>query len=181
MDAYTIIKFAHVFSAMAWFGAGAVLLFLSTIAIRRGDNGELMLLAGKMGFLGAVWFLPAGGLTLLSGLTMATLYNLWGDAWVVLGLTAAVASVATGHFFLRPMGMEADAVMKAGRLDDAASIGRRLIRLAQFDYCVIAAIIALMVIKPGWSDIIVLASLAVAVTAAGILLLAPRGMEQATA
>lgn len=181
MDFYIVLKFLHVIAAMAWFGAGAVLLFLSVVAMRRRDNAELMFVAGKMGFLGAVWFLPASGLTVLLGIGMATLGGLWAEAWVVLGLIGALASFVTGHFFLRPIGMGAGELMANGRVDEAARLARRLIRMAQFDYCVIAAIVALMVLKPGWGDIMVLSTLAVLLTAAGILLLAPRGEMEAAA
>lgn len=181
MDVYIVLKFLHVIAAMAWFGAGAVLLFLSIIAMRRRDNAELMFIAGKMGFLGAVWFLPASGLTVLLGVGMATVGGLWGEAWVVLGLIGALGSFVTGHFFLRPLGMTAGALMAEGRVDDASVQARRLMQIAQFDYCVIAAIVALMVLKPGWGDILTLSTLAVLLTAAGILLLAPRGQVEATA
>lgn len=181
MDFYTFFKFLHVLSAMAWFGGGAVMLFMATLAMRKHDDAELMAIAGKIGFLGMVWFIPAAGATLLFGIVMTTLGGLWGEAWVVLGLAAALVSFVTGHFFLRPMGMAAAEMMGEGRVTEAASIGRRLIAAAQYDYCVIIAIVALMVMKPVWSDILPLAIIAALLAVAAVVLFAPKRPQAVSA
>lgn len=181
MDVYTLFKFLHVIAAMAWFGGGAVMLFMATLAMRRRDDAELLTIAGKLGYLGMVWFIPAAGATLLFGLVMATLGGLWGEAWVVLGLAAALVSFVTGHFFLRPKGMSAAQLMQQGRVIEAAANGRRLIGVAQFDYCIIIAVVALMVMKPTWGDILPLAIIAALLAVAAVVLLLPKPMRSVAA
>lgn len=181
MDVYSFFKFLHILSAMAWFGGGAVMLFMATIAMRKHDDAELMAIAGKLGWLGMVWFIPASGATLLFGIVTTALGGLWGEAWVVLGLAAALASFVTGHFFLRPMGMKAGQFMAEGQVAEAAQVGRKLISVAQFDYCVIIAIVALMVLKPVWSDILPLAIIAALLAVAAVLLFVPARAQLAEA
>lgn len=156
MDVYTIFKFLHVLAAMAWFGGGAVMLLQGMLALRRGDDESLMRVSGGMGNLAMLWFLPASGLTLLFGLVTVLLGNLWGEAWVILGLLGALASFVVGHVFLRPMGENAAVLIAEGKVSEAAVYGGRMIRIASVDYASIVAIIALMVLKPGWTDILAL-------------------------
>lgn len=156
MDAYTIFKFLHVLAAMAWFGGGAVMLLQAILAMRQGDDASLMRVTGNLGSLAMLWFLPAAGLTLLFGLVTVLLGNLWGEAWVILGLIGALASFVGGHFFLRPMGEDAEKLIADGKIAEAAVFGNRMIRLAMVDYASIIAIVALMVLKPSWTDILAL-------------------------
>lgn len=173
MDFYSIFKFLHVLAAMAWFGGGAVMLFMAILALNKDDEAGMMEVAGRMGSLGLSWFVPAAGLTLLFGVVATTLGSLWGQAWVVLGLVGAIASFVGGHFFLRPMGETAAQLMDEGRVTEAAVYGRQLVRLAQVDYCNIIAIVALMVLKPGWTDPVTLIVIYGALAAAGFFILRP--------
>lgn len=156
MDFYTIFKFLHVLAAMAWFGGGAVMLLQAILAMRQGSDEGLMRVTGSMGSLAMLWFLPASGLTLLFGLVTVLLGNLWGEAWVILGLLGALASFVVGHFFLRPMGEQAGKLIADGKVAEAAVFGSRMIRIAMVDYASIIAIVALMVLKPSWTDILAL-------------------------
>lgn len=171
MDFYTIFKFLHVLAAMAWFGGGAVMLLQGMLAIRQGDEESLMRVAGGMGSLAMLWFLPAAGLTLLFGLVTVLLGNLWGEAWVILGLIGALASFVGGHFFLRPMAENAAALIAEGKVSEAAVYGGRMIRLASVDYASIIAIVALMVLKPNWTDILALVVIYGALGIAAFLIL----------
>lgn len=171
MDFYTIFKFLHVLAAMAWFGGGAVMLLQGILALRAGDNESLMRVTGSLGSLAMLWFLPASGLTLLFGLITVLLGNLWGEAWVILGLLGALASFVGGHFFLRPMGEKAAQLIADGKLSEAAVFGNRMIRLALADYASIIAIVALMVLKPNWTDILALVVIYGALGVAAFLIL----------
>jgi len=156
MDVYTIFKFLHVLAAMAWFGGGAVMLLQGILALRAGDDESLMRVSGGMGNLAMLWFLPASGLTLLTGIVVVLLGSLWGEAWVILGLLGALASFVVGHVFLRPMGENAAALIAEGKMREAAVYGGKMIRVATVDYASIVAVIALMVLKPNWADILAL-------------------------
>ncbi len=80
--------------------------------------------------------------------------SLWGEAWVILGLVGALASFVGGHFFLRPMGEAEARLIADGKIAEAAEFGSRMIRIAMVDYASIIAIVALMVLKPNWTDIL---------------------------
>jgi uncharacterized membrane protein len=171
MDFYTIFKFLHVLAAMAWFGGGAVMLLQAILAMRQGDDESLMRVTGSLGSLAMLWFLPASGLTLLFGLVVVLLGSLWGEAWVILGLVGALASFVGGHFFLRPMGEEAARLIADGKIAEAAEFGSRMIRIAMVDYASIIAIVALMVLKPNWTDILALVLIYGALGIAAFLIL----------
>ncbi|MGC4077525.1 MAG: DUF2269 family protein [Rubrivivax sp.] len=157
MDFYTVFKFLHVAAAMAWIGGGVTLFAMGMFAESRKDEAEMMRVLGSVGVMANRWFVPASLLTLVFGLAMAALGNLWGDAWVVLGLAGFAATFVTGHFVLRLKAMEAGRLMGDGKLAEAAAVGRKLMQVAKFDYTMLVTVVAVMVFKPAWSDYLMLA------------------------
>jgi len=180
MDFYTIFKFLHVVAAMAWVGGGVTLFAMVIFAERAKDDAEMMRLLAGVGMMGNRWFLPASLLTLVFGIIATTLGGLWTELWVVLGLAGLVASFLTGHFVLRVKAMEAGRSMAKGDLAQAAATGRKLICVAKFDYVVLFAVVADMVLRPGWNDFLTLGVLAAVLAAAAYFFLGI-GMKSAEA
>ncbi len=168
MDFYSLFKLLHVISAVAWVGGGLTLLAMAIFNVRDHGPAEAIRTAQAMGSLAVRWFLPASGLTLVFGVITTTLGNLWGEAWVILGLLGFAATFLTGHFILRVRSMRMGELMKQGREDEAVAEGLALLRVSKFDYTVIVLVVAAMVLKPVWTDFVTIgafAAILVAVTA----------------
>ena len=171
MDLFTVFKFLHVAAAMAWLGGGVTLFAMGMFAASRQDDAEMMRILGSVGFMANRWFVPASLVTLVCGIVMATLGNLWGDAWVVLGLIGFAATFLTGHFVLRIKAMEAGRLMAEGQIAEAANTGRKLMQVAKFDYTMLFTVVAVMVFKPGWGDLVLLGLFALVLAGAAALFL----------
>lgn len=178
MDLYTVFKLLHVLTAIAWVGGGLTLLASAIFNVR--DNGPASAIRSSQltGSLAVRWFLPASGLTFVFGLIAAVLGNLWGEAWVILGLAGFASTFLTGHFVLRVKAEKMGALMNGGREDEAVAEGLGLLRVSKFDYTVILLVVADMVLKPAWSDIVTIGAMAAILAAAAYTFVF---REQATA
>lgn len=153
MELYALVKFFHVVSAIVWVGGGAVLALLGFFALRARDEAALFTAARQMSFVGPRVFLPASLSTLSLGLGMVWVGGLAWEAWLVLGLAGTVATALFGQFVLKPRGERvAKLLAEPAKRRDAIRQTEALFRLARVDYGVLFAVIAVMVLKPGWSD-----------------------------
>jgi hypothetical protein len=171
MDFYTIFKFLHVMSAIAWLGGGVTLFALALMYEARKDFDALNSAVNHVAFLGPRWFVPTSLLTLVFGLATTFTGNLWGDAWVVLGLFGFAGTFSTGLFVMKPLSEAIAAHNAAGRFDLAAPLGARIMQVSKFDYVLMGLVIALMVLKPSWSDLLVLAIMATVLVLAAVIFL----------
>ena len=99
--------------------------------------------------------------------------GLWSDAWVILGLVGFAATFCTGNFVIRPTADAIAAHEGQGRRDLALAAGNKLMKVAKFDYVMLFTVIADMVLKPEWSDVIVLAIMALVIAGGAALFLVP--------
>jgi uncharacterized membrane protein len=173
MDFYTIFKFLHVVTAIAWVGGGLTLLASNIISIRQKGEMAVLQSLDMMNGLGKLWFIPASFLTVIFGAITATLGGMWGDVWVVLGLAGFAWTFLTGVLFMEPQGRKISAMVQTVDMDGAVTAGRRLLSIAKFDYTVMLVIIADMVLKPLWGDWIVLGAMIVALAAGAAVFLVP--------
>ena len=120
---YTFVKYIHILGAIAWIGGGLTLCVLGIIAANSNDDAAMLGALNNVGILANRWFVPASLITLVCGIAMAFLGNLWGDGWVVLGLVGFFATFATGHFGLRPLAMKTAAIAQRGDFASAAVEG----------------------------------------------------------
>jgi uncharacterized membrane protein len=170
---YTVFKYIHILGAIAWIGGGVTLCFLSILAVRANDEARMLGALRNVGLLANRWFVPASLLTLVCGIVMAFLGNLWGEAWVVLGLFGFAATFVTGHFGLRPFAMKIQALAETGDMSGAAAEGRRMLQVAKFDYTMLAMVVADMVLKPQWTDFVLLGVIAAILVIGAALFLGP--------
>ena len=173
MDWYSISKFLHVVSAVCWVGGGVILMYQGLLAGRAKDTDAQMVVVKQTAALAMTWFIPASLATVVFGIATATLGNMWGDAWVILGLLGFVATFCTGNFVIKPA---ADAIAKnesEGKRDLAVAYGQKLLQVAKFDYVMLFTVIADMVFKPAWSDVVLLVVMAVVLVAGAALFLLP--------
>jgi uncharacterized membrane protein len=172
MEPYLILKCLHVFSAIVWVGGGFVLMLLGTVARRTQGEAELITVLRQVAMIGPRLFLPASLATLGFGLGMVLAGGLAWDAWIVLGLGGTLATALLGQFVLKPRADLALALLPdPTRRREALRTASELFALARIDYALLFSVVALMVLKPGWGDVAVLATLGVAL---GTVALAPR-------
>ena len=170
MDWYSIVKFLHVVSAILWVGGGFVLFLLGVLAERAGNIEEKLQAMRASGQLGGRFFAPMSMLTLIFGLVMCSFWVGFSDLWILIGLAGYATTFSIGMFIFKPTGERIGAVIaKDGVTPAALAIGQRTMSMARFDYAVMLAIIADMVLKPTVHDIGVLAGMAMVLAAGAAL------------
>ena len=181
LDLYTIFKFLHVVSAIAWVGGGITMFALALMALARKDDEMASHVVAHVAFMGTRWFIPASLLTVLFGVVIAFLGGLWGDAWIILGLAGFASTFLTGLLALKPLSENIDMLHKAGDHEGAKALEARILQVSKFDYAVMFVVIADMVFKPGWGDLVLLGLMAVIVAGAAALFLGNGFRNPATA
>ncbi len=101
------------------------------------------------------------------------------EAWIVLALTGIALTIGIGAGFLGPLSGKAAEAEAAGRMAEAVTLGQRVVRLAKVDLVMLFGIVWLMVMKPGWADVWMLAVPAVAVVVAAVMAVVPGGRQVA--
>ena len=152
MDPYLLLKSLHVALAILWVGGASILTLLVVILMGRGDDEATMTGIFHVALLGNRVFAPAGMATIASGLALGWLGGWDWDAWTVLAIAIFACTFVLGAAVLGPTCERAVKTWKAGDLAGATAIGRRVLRLVAIDRGAQWAIIALMVMKPGWTD-----------------------------
>jgi uncharacterized membrane protein len=174
MDAYSLVKFLHVTFAIIWLGGQLCLTLLGWRAIRTNDAAGLTKILEQIAYIANQIFIPSALLTLISGVFMAWAAGLFGDVWVIVGLGGYLAIFVLGIAVLKPR-LEKVSALIAKDSPSAAALDRAsaLFRIAEFEAIVLFAVVADMVTKPTPTDYVVLIIIALAVAAAGIVLLRP--------
>jgi uncharacterized membrane protein len=182
MDWYSIFKFLHVASAVAWVGGAFVMIMLGVKAMRSKDDAQLVSVVMQVAWAGERIYVPASIATLVFGVITATIGNLWGNLWVILGLVGVAATLALGILVLTPMAKRVDAGMKAGGTSPAVvQTSRDLLTIAKFDAVLLFTVIADMVLKPEADSWVLLAIMAIVLIAAGVMWLTPMMRKPAAA
>lgn len=183
MDWFVIVKYLHVVTAICWVGGGVILFFAGLLADMRKDEAGTSNVLRLVVVLSPVWFIPMSLLTLVFGLIMSFMGNLWSEAWITLGLIGFLITFCIGLFILKPTSEKFTAHNDAGRIAEAKAEGAKMLAVSKFDYVLLFSVIFDMVVRPGWSDIVPLVIIAIAIVAGAALFLLPAlaSRSQATA
>ena len=180
MDLYQVAKFLHVVLAVVWLGGGFILMLLGLRAARAGNRDDFLTVLRLVAFAGPRIFVPGSLAVLVLGLIMVWLAGWNWDAWVVMGLAGFVAAAGIGASKLGPASQAATRLAADGRLTEAETMGRTMLRFAKVEYVIQAAIVFAMVVKRSWSEIGTLSALAiVAALAILAILFAPKSTVNA--
>lgn len=174
MDPYELLKLLHIGATIVWIGSGLGLLVLFAAAEQWHDEADVLRVIKGASILGPTLSVPSGLVALATGLLLV-----WGggfawEAWLVLSLLGVAAVFALGAGVVGPRLEWATLVWE--RDDDAElalACGRRAMRIARLDQVIQFAILALMVMQPGWADVRTLAALGLVVLVAAALVLRP--------
>jgi uncharacterized membrane protein len=167
METLLLLKLVHVVGAILWVGGASILTLLVLILDRRGDDAATMTGVSYVALLGNRVFAPLGLLVIATGLLLAWLAG-WGlAAWTVLATVIVAATFLLGALVLGPSCERAVRTWEAtGDATGSIPLGRRVLRLVKLDLGGQFAIISLMVLKPGWSDPLLLVPAAILVVGA---------------
>jgi uncharacterized membrane protein len=174
MDAFLLLKFLHVVSAILWVGVGVGLCILGIVADSRSDRMEFARVIQNVTFLAPRLFVPVSIAAFVFGFAAA--WMSWGFQvlWIWIGIVGFAATFCTGNFLLKPRADRITAIIaKEGVSDDALAVGRELLQISKFDYVMLFVVVADMVFKPVAGDWIVLAAMATAIIVAGVAFLGP--------
>ncbi|EYD74809.1 hypothetical protein Rumeso_03621 [Rubellimicrobium mesophilum DSM 19309] len=153
MELYLLLKFVHVVGAILWVGGAAILTLLVVILDRRGDDRATLTGVSYVGLLGNKVFAPLGMLVILLGLVLAWLGGYGFAAWTVLAAAIVACTFLLGAMVLGPTCERTVRIWEdTGEAALCIGMGRRVLRLVKLDLGGQFAIIALMVLKPGWTD-----------------------------
>ena len=173
MDFATLLKFAHVFAAILWVGGGFAVIIAGLILNGRSTADTQVAVARATTLLAPRLFIPASVFTLASGVTLLFVAG-WGwQPFTVLGLAGVIFTAGFGTFILGPSCEHAVKTADAWGATSALPILRRTQRLAMIDYAVQFAIVFLMVVKPGWSDLAVFGGIGSVIALAVLAALRP--------
>jgi hypothetical protein len=148
MDLY--LDLAHAVAAIVWLTGGAVLALIILVAGR--DPGASLRAVGEAEVIGRRVLAPAASATLATGLLLAGPAGLEAEAWVVLGAVLVLGSLVARPLVLAP------AFARAAGQGTAIASGRAL-GLALLDLTAQAAVVGLMVLRPGWTEAAILLGL----------------------
>jgi len=150
-DLFTVMKFVHVLSAVAWVGGGIMLDMLIAKAAREGSQTELVALLARSERFGKTFFSPTAVLVLISGIVMATIGGIMAAPWVSIGFLGIFASAALGLGYLGPKSGQLRGMIEARGMRDAEAqaLGSRLQMVSRLDLVILVVVIAVMVFKPG--------------------------------
>lgn len=179
MDILSFLKLVHVVAAVAWVGGGLAFIVLGNLLMARGDRAAALSVVSLTAPLGNLWFLPSALITLTSGLTLFWLGGWSIDGWSALALVLVAVVFGIGVAVAKPAGERVAALMAGGETGAAMAEATSLMHLSRFDGTCMIAIVALMVLKPSWDDVAVLAGIAGVVAAVGLLNFATRQPEAA--
>lgn len=169
MDFYPYAKLLHIVFAALWIGGGIAMILLGLAAARSRDDDRLVRVVLQVVWLSERLFIPSSLLTVTFGAAMVWLAHSFADLWVLLGLGGFAATFVTGVFIIKPMADKVAATFAAeGSSPAAASLSRRILRTAIFDYTAILLVVVVMVFKPTAADVGLLAAMAAILVVAGL-------------
>jgi uncharacterized membrane protein len=148
---YQALLYLHILSGVTWVGGSFYAQLLAISASRADDPYELPRLGERFEFLGTRVFVPAAALLLVSGTVMTAQAWSFGQTWIVVSIGLWVLSAVAGAIYLAPRAKRARQLFEAeGPTSDAArQLTARLFLVSRIELLSFAAIIALMVFKPG--------------------------------
>jgi hypothetical protein len=140
----------HILSAAAWIGGGLLSGFVSPRMARVGSEASLGW-ARVTAEAGAKYFNPAGILTVLTGIGLVLIGDLydWSDTFVSIGLGVAIAAALIGGLAHRPGSVRIIAALESGDYAAAAGEGKKAAIWGTVTSGLLIVAVIVMVLKTG--------------------------------
>lgn len=182
VDWYEILKFLHVASSVIWVGGAFVMIVQGIRADRANDDPAMVGQVRQIAWVAERIYVPSSIATLAFGVGATWVNGLWSLLWINLGLGGIAITIGLGILVLTPLAKRIEAGFQAGgATPEVVSASRQLITIAKFDVTLLFTIIAVMVLKPTSSDWVELLIMALVISAAAVIWLAPAFRRSATA
>ena len=171
MDWYTVFKLLHVLTAIIWIGGVFVMLMLGIHAAKSRDDAQLVQVVQQMGWAAERIYVPASIATVLLGMVVAALGDMWSYLWVIVGLAGMAITMALGILALTPRVKKIAAIHAV--TPETIAISRQTLTLVKFDCAALFVVVADMVLKPQIDDWTTMAVMTIVVLGAAAIWLAP--------
>ncbi len=162
MSGYAILELLHVACAIIWVGGGLTLLIAAEVSRRKQGPGAATPVIEIIALLGPPLFVPVSALTVVFGAATAWIGGDLSQLWVILGLAGFVATFVNGLLMIKPRAEKLSVLVAEKGKDnpDLVPFAENLLMIARFDYVVLVLVVADMVLKPTYSDVWELATMA---------------------
>jgi uncharacterized membrane protein len=152
MDFRTGLAVLHIAASLVWVAGGISTVLTGILRKARASADEQVAQLQSLTFLGIHFFFPATVVAVASGLALVYTSPHGWQAFTILGLIGAAATLAFNALILHPTGRRAVAVAKDRGTIAALVELKRFSRLAKFDLALRVSVVGVMVLKPGWTD-----------------------------
>src|SRR5688500_2349589 len=136
---YTVLKFLHVLSVIAWIGGVFTLLLLNRLFAKAGEPSAMRTLGQQGGALSMRVFMPSMLTALITGIGLVQVGNLsFHSLWIVWGMAAVVVAFLLGGVIAGGTARKLGKQLAAGEIDPAraAVVQRRLVWFAMLNLLV---------------------------------------------
>lgn len=169
MDVRIALAVLHIAASLVWVAGGVSTVLTGITRKARATADEQVAQLQSLTFLGIYLFFPAMIIAVGSGLALVMTSPDGWRAFAVLGLIGVAATLAFNALILHPTGRRAVAVAKERGTIAALVELKRFSRLAKFDLALRVSVVAVMMIKPDWTDFASLGVLAAILTVGALV------------
>jgi uncharacterized membrane protein len=152
VDTYTILKFLHVFGAIAWIGGAIMVTIFAELIKRANEPGAMARFAHQVDWLATRYFIPTS--LVVFGLGFWLIHKgQWGYGhfWIIWAIVGFVVSFVLGAGYLGPQSGRVGKLIEAEGPDSPKVLKQidLLVNVARIDILILASIVFMMVTKVG--------------------------------
>ncbi|MBL9054082.1 MAG: hypothetical protein JNN02_10170, partial [Tabrizicola sp.] len=155
------VALLHIVASLIWVAGGVATVLTGTLRKARASADEQVAQLKSLTFLGIYFFFPAMVIAVGTGLAMVMTSPGGWQPFAILGLIGVAATLAFNALILHPTGRRAVAIARDRGTIAALVELKRFSRLAKFDLALRVSVVAVMLLKPHWTDLAALGVLAV--------------------
>ena len=153
MELHEWLTFLHILAAIVWVGASITQSAIMTRASRNPDRALVAGLAHELGWVGPFLIGPAAIVVIGAGIWITVIeeWVAFSDTWIWLSLVLVGVSMVLGMAYFGPEGRRIERIADDRGPGDAEFRQRmdRLLLIGRLDLFLLAAVLWLMVFKPG--------------------------------
>lgn len=168
MDFHAGLAVLHIAAALVWIAGGVSTVLTGILRKARASADEQVAQLQSLTFLGIHFFFPVTVVAVATGLALVYMSPGGWEAFTILGLLGTAATLAFNALVLHPTGRRAVTIARERGTIGALIMLKRFSRLAKFDLALRVSVVAVMILKPDWTDTGALLGLA-AILAIGAL------------
>jgi hypothetical protein len=154
MTGYQFLRFLHVLGAIGWVGAAMAFLALGRAQVAAGDYRGMWSVVRRSDAIGKLIFIPAGLLTVGSGIAMVATQPAFRftDLWILLGIAGIVLSGVVQGVIAAPSVKNFETLAEEHGTDgtELHQPASRMNMAAALDTGLLLLVVGVMVFRPGF-------------------------------